>query len=305
MGKKKKIIIIILLILIVLLVLLYFLIFNKSYTLTVYKYQINNQENIGKTMPKDATLIEQYDVKCNKKCELITYDYDKTFFVVKNKKEGYIYNTLTKKAIDVGPHDKLNMISVNKDDQMVKIGYILTKNDNEILFIDEIEQKVTIPWTKDLKLNNVFINNKYLVADKNFINIHTGKVHNIEKPFETYTCFTLNTCVFNHNNKSFIYNFDEEKIYDYNFKVLINYENGMVIEKDNKIYNLDLKTNKEIYLMDKPNLTYSDFCDYLHCPDDVDKNELLLNFYNKETCKSYIYNPLTNKLNTKECKIVE
>lgn len=30
-------------------------------------------------MPKDATLIEQYDVKCNKKCELITYDYDKTF----------------------------------------------------------------------------------------------------------------------------------------------------------------------------------------------------------------------------------
>lgn len=305
MGKKKKIIIIILLILIVLLVLLYFLIFNKSYTLTVYKYQINNQENIGKTMPKDATLIEQYDVKCNKKCELITYGYDKTFFVVKNKKEGYIYNTLTKKAIDVGPHDKLNMISVNKDDQMVKIGYMLTKNDNEISFIDEIEQKVTIPWTKDFKLNNVFINNKYLVADKNFINIHTGKVHNIEKPFETYTCFTLNTCVFNYNNKSFIYNFDEEKIYDYNFKVLINYENGMVIEKDNKIYNLDLKTNKEIYLMDKPNLTYSDFCDYLHCPDDVDKNELLLNFYNKETCKSYIYNPLTNKLNTKECKIVE
>lgn len=305
MVKKKKIIIIILLILIVLLVLLYFLIFNKSYTLTVYKYQINNQENIGKTMPKDATLIEQYDVKCNKKCELITYDYDKTFFVVKNKKEGYIYNTLTKKAIDVGPHDKLNMISVNKDDQMVKIGYILTKNDNEISFIDEIEQKVTIPWTKDLKLNNVFINNKYLVADKNFINIHTGKVHNIEKPFETYTCFTLNTCVFNNNNKSFIYNFDEEKIYDYNFKVLINYENGMVIEKDNKIHNLDLKTNKEIYLMDKPNLTYSDFCNYLHCPDDVDKNELLLNFYNKETCKSYIYNPLTNKLNTKECKIVE
>ena len=103
----------------------------------------------------------------------------------------------------------------------------------------------------------------------------------------------------------FIYNFDEEKIYDYDFKVLINYENGMVIEKDNKIHNLDLKTNKEIYLMDKPNLTYSDFCDYLHCPDDVDKNELLLNFYNKETCKSYIYNPLTNKLNTKECKIVE
>ena len=231
MVKKKKIIIIILLILIVLLALVYFLIFNKSYTLTVYKYQINNQENIGKTMPKDATLIEQYDVKCNKKCELITYDYDKTFFVVKNKKEGYIYNTLTKKAIDVGPHDKLNMISVNKDDQMVKIGYILTKNDNEISFIDEIEQKVTIPWTKDLKLNNVFINNK--------------------------------------------------------------------------IHNLDLKTNKEIYLMDKPNLTYSDFCDYLHCPDDVDKNELLLNFYNKETCKSYIYNPLTNKLNTKECKIVE
>ena len=304
MEKKKKIIII-LLISIVLLVLLYFLIFNKSYTLTVYKYQINNQENIGKAIPKDATLIEQYDVKCNKKCELITYDYDKTFFVVKNKKEGYIYNTLTKKAIDVGPHDKLNMISVNKDDQMVKIGYILTKNDNEISFIDEIEQKVTIPWTKDLKLNNVFINNKYLVADKNFINIHTGKVHNIEKPFETYTCFTLNTCVFNNNNKSFIYNFDEEKIYDYNFKVLINYENGMVIEKDNKIHNLDLKTNKEIYLMDKPNLTYSDFCDYLHCPDDVDKNELLLNFYNKETCKSYIYNPLTNKLNTKECKIVE
>ena len=85
-------------------------------------------------MPKDATLIEQYDVKCNKKCELITYDYDKTFFVVKNKKEGYIYNTLTKKAIDVGPHDKLNMISVNKDDQMVKIGYILTKNDNEISY---------------------------------------------------------------------------------------------------------------------------------------------------------------------------
>ena len=84
MGKEKKIIII-LLILIVLLVLVYFLIFNKSYTLTVYKYQINNQENIGKTMPKDATLIEQYDVKCNKKCELITYDYDKTFFVVKNK----------------------------------------------------------------------------------------------------------------------------------------------------------------------------------------------------------------------------
>lgn len=304
MEKKKKIIII-LLILIVLLALVYFLIFNKSYTLTVYKYQINNQENIGKTMPKDATLIEQYDVKCNKKCELITYDYDKTFFVVKNKKEGYIYNTLTKKAIDVGPHDKLNMISVNKDDQMVKIGYILTKNDNEISFIDEIEQKVTIPWTKDFKLNNVFINNKYLVAGKNFINIHTGKVYNIEKSFETYTCFTLNTCVFNYNNKSFIYNFDEEKIYDYNFKVLINYENGMVIEKDNKIYNLDLKTNKEIYLMDKPNLTYSDFCNYLHCPDDVDKNELLLNFYNKETCKSYIYNPLTNKLNTKECKIVE
>ena len=193
MEKKKKIIII-LLISIVLLVLLYFLIFNKSYTLTVYKYQINNQENIGKAIPKDATLIEQYDVKCNKKCELITYDYDKTFFVVKNKKEGYIYNTLTKKAIDVGSHDKLNMISVNKDDQMVKIGYILTKNDNEISFIDEKEQKVTIPWTKDLKLNNVFINNKYLVADKNFINIHTGKVHNIEKPFETYTCFTLNTC---------------------------------------------------------------------------------------------------------------
>ena len=80
MVKKKKIIIIILLILIVLLALVYFLIFNKSYTLTVYKYQINNQENIGKTMPKDATLIEQYDVKCNKKCELITYDYDKTFF---------------------------------------------------------------------------------------------------------------------------------------------------------------------------------------------------------------------------------
>ena len=103
MEKKKKIIII-LLILIVLLALVYFLIFNKSYTLTVYKYQINNQENIGKTMPKNATLIEQYDVKCNKKCELITYDYDKTFFVVKNKKEGYIYNTLTKKAIDVGPH---------------------------------------------------------------------------------------------------------------------------------------------------------------------------------------------------------
>ena len=51
------------------------------------------------------------------------------------------------------------MISVNKDDQMVKIGYILTKNDNEISFIDEKEQKVTIPWTKDLKLNNVFINN--------------------------------------------------------------------------------------------------------------------------------------------------
>ena len=163
MVKKKKIIIIILLILIVLLALAYFLIFNKSYTLTVYKYQINNQENIGKTMPKDATLIEQYDVKCNKKCELITYDYDKTFFVVKNKKEGYIYNTLTKKAIDVGPHDKLNMISVNKDDQMVKIGYILTKNDNEISFIDEIEQKVTIPWTKDLKLNNVFINNKTMI----------------------------------------------------------------------------------------------------------------------------------------------
>ena len=53
MGKKKKIIII-LLILIVLLALVYFLIFNKSYTLTVYKYQINNQENIGKTIPKDA-----------------------------------------------------------------------------------------------------------------------------------------------------------------------------------------------------------------------------------------------------------
>ena len=122
MGKKKKIIII-LLILIVLLVLVYFLIFNKSYTLTVYKYQINNQENMGKTMPKDATLIEQYDVKCNKKCELITYDYDKTFFVVKNKKEGYIYNTLTKKAIDVGPHDKLNMISVNYDDMNKKIAY--------------------------------------------------------------------------------------------------------------------------------------------------------------------------------------
>ena len=31
--------------------------------------------------------------------------------------------------------------------------------------------------------------------------------------------------------------------------------------------------------MDKPNLAYSDFCDYLHCPNDVDKNELLLNFY--------------------------
>ena len=46
MVKKKKIIIIILLILIVLLALVYFLIFNKSYTLTVYKYQINNQENI-------------------------------------------------------------------------------------------------------------------------------------------------------------------------------------------------------------------------------------------------------------------
>ena len=303
--NKKKNIIIILLILVIFLVLAYFIFFNKDYTLTVYKYKLNNEEYISLSVPKEGTLIDKYNVKCNNKCELVTFDYDKTFFVVKNSKEGYIYNINTNKIIDVGSFDKLNTYTVKtKDNITLKIGYLLTRKNKEVAFVDEKEQKLTIPWTKGYTFANVLVKDTYFVTEdgENFINIHTGKTYRIEKSFNSYICYTKNTCVFNvDNNSSFIYNFDEEKTYDYNYKVLIDYENGAVIEKDNKIYKLDFKTNELTYLMDKPNYPYTSYGNYLFYPTDVDKDELLLNFYSKDTCKSYIYNLSKNELSSREC----
>lgn len=302
--NKKRNIIIILLILVIFLVLAYFIFFNKDYTLTVYKYKLNNEEYISLSVPKEGTLIDNYSVNCNNKCELVTFDYDKTFFVVKNSKEGYIYNINTNKIIDVGSFDKLNTISVNKNNNKEKIGYLLTRKNKEVAFVDEKEQKLTIEWSKNNTLNQALISETYFVTEdgKSFINIHTGKVHEIKNNYMFYACYTKNTCIFNvDDNSSFIYNFDEEKSYDYNYKVLIDYENGAVIEKDNKIYKLDFKTNELTYLMDKPNYPYDSYGNYLYYPIDVDEDELLLNFYSKNECKSYIYNLSKNELSSREC----
>lgn len=306
--NKKRNIIIILVILILFLVLAYFIFFNKDYTLTVYNYKLNDKNYLSISLPKDSTLIDKYDIKCKNKCELLTFDYDSSFFAVKNKKEGYIYDINTKNLIDVGSFDKLNTFSLNKNNNSIKIGYLLTKQDNIIQFIDYEKQQITIPWTKDYKFVNSLINNEYLVTEdgKDFVNIHTGKVHKINKSYEYYACYTLNTCVFYiDDNNSFIYNFDEEKTSEYAYKVLINYETGSIIEKDNKIYNLDFKTNETTYIMDKLNFPYNSFGNYLYHSNYVDKDELLLNFFSKEECKSYIYNITNKKLSDINCTIID
>ena len=61
MNKKKNLIIV--LILVIVLFLIYFIFFNKKYSVTIYKYEINNKRLISSTKTTEGIVIDEYNLK--------------------------------------------------------------------------------------------------------------------------------------------------------------------------------------------------------------------------------------------------
>ena len=304
MNKKKNLIIV--LILVIVLFLIYFIFFNKNYSVTIYKYEINDKRLISSTKPTEGIVIDKYNLKCKKECKLITFNYDSTFFALKNDKEGYIYDILSGNFYNIGPFDEIKPIySKQKDNTLLRVGYILTKQDKTNAFFNNAKEKITIPWTDKYTLGSLLINNKYIetTSGKIFIDVYTGKIHEIKNEYNSYECYTSNTCVFYENNgHSFIYDFDLGDTYKYDYNVLINYTGGAIVEKNSKIYALDFKTTKTTYLMDKPNLSNHIYGNYLTHPNYVSENEIFITFHDKLSCKAYIYDTSLDVLRNEICK---